>query len=156
MPHADPERNRQYKREYYQRNKERMDTQAKAWKAANPEKCREYNKRYATKREATPEWREYHRAWQRAWAKANPEVRRVRRLKRKRRLRAVFVEEVLPLVVLERDDGVCGICGDDVDPLDFHLDHVLPLAMGGLHAYFNVQVAHPFCNRSKGVKCAAM
>jgi hypothetical protein len=53
-------------------------------------------------------------------------------------------------VVLERDDGACGIWGGDVDPTDFHIDHVVALARGGPHAYSNVQIAHPFCNRAKG------
>lgn len=62
------------------------------------------------------------------------------------------VEDVDRLVVLERDDGMCGICGEDVDPLNFHVDHVHALADGGLHAYFNVQVAHPACNIAKGAR----
>jgi len=53
---------------------------------------------------------------------------------------------------LERDDGRCGLCGGDVDPLDFHVDHVQPLAAGGLHGYFNVQAAHPACNVRTGVR----
>lgn len=53
------------------------------------------------------------------------------------------------LVVLEMDDRVCGICGEDVDPFDFHVDHIIPLAEGGEHSYANVQVAHPSCNTSK-------
>ena len=60
-----------------------------------------------------------------------------------------FVEEVYPLVVLERDDGICGICGEDVDPFDFHVDHIIPLSRGGEHSYANTQPAHPFCNLSK-------
>jgi 5-methylcytosine-specific restriction endonuclease McrA len=37
-----------------------------------------------------------------------------------------------------------------VDPANWHLDHVVPLSRGGEHSYANVQVAHPFCNLSKG------
>jgi 5-methylcytosine-specific restriction endonuclease McrA len=60
--------------------------------------------------------------------------------------------EVRRLVVLERDDGICGLCGHDVDPFDFHVDHVVPLSAGGTHSYANVQVAHPFCNMAKGAR----
>lgn len=67
---------------------------------------------------------------------------------------SVFVEHVHPLVVLERDDGVCGICGTDVDPTDFHVDHVMPLVRGGEHSYANVQLAHPVCNQRKGDRVA--
>lgn len=63
---------------------------------------------------------------------------------------ANVVERVLPLAVLERDDGVCGICGEDVDPFDFTLDHIEPVEVGGDHSYANVQVAHRACNSKKG------
>lgn len=54
--------------------------------------------------------------------------------------------------MLELDDGVCGICGEDVDPMNFHIDHVIPLSRGGEHGYHNVQVAHPLCNQEKHAK----
>lgn len=53
------------------------------------------------------------------------------------------------LVVLEREDGVCGICGEDVDPFDFHVDHIIPLCEQGEHSYENLQIAHPLCNQRK-------
>lgn len=55
----------------------------------------------------------------------------------------------MPLVVLEMDDGICGICGEDVDPERFDIDHVIPLSKGGEHSYANVQVAHRSCNSRK-------
>lgn len=58
-------------------------------------------------------------------------------------------EYVDRLVVLELDDGVCGICGGDVDPMNYHIDHVIPLSKGGRHNYANVQVACPPCNLAK-------
>lgn len=69
---------------------------------------------------------------------------------RAKRLGARFVEYVDPLVVLEADDGACGICGEDVDPDRFDIDHTFPLGPYGEHSYANVQAAHPACNRRKG------
>jgi 5-methylcytosine-specific restriction endonuclease McrA len=51
-----------------------------------------------------------------------------------------------------RDAGLCGLCGDPVDPSRFHIDHVRPLACGGTHTYGNVQLAHPACNLRKGAR----
>lgn len=70
---------------------------------------------------------------------------------RRARMTGAYCERVDRLVVLEADDGICGICGTDVDPLDFHVDHIVPIACGGAHAYWNVQVAHPACNVRKHV-----
>lgn len=53
------------------------------------------------------------------------------------------------LVVLEMDDGICGICGEDVDPFRYEVDHIIPLARGGEYSYANVQAAHPLCNQRK-------
>jgi len=68
---------------------------------------------------------------------------------RRARKLANFVEDVDRLVLLEIDDGVCGICGSDVDPLEFDVDHRIPLERGGEHSYANTQVAHPTCNAGK-------
>lgn len=84
------------------------------------------------------------------WAR-EPDKRRLHRSTRRARTRSAFVEPVSSLVVLERDDGVCGICGGDVDPYGFDVDHIIPLARGGEHSYQNVQAAHPLCNKKKYV-----
>lgn len=61
-----------------------------------------------------------------------------------------YVAPVHRAEILERDLGLCGICGDPVDPANYHVDHVIPMTKGGTHEPDNVQVAHPFCNLSKG------
>lgn len=75
----------------------------------------------------------------------------VRRLNKKREMvkKTRFVEHVEPFILLEMDDGICGICGEDVDPLNFHVDHIIPISRGGEHSYANAQVAHPVCNARK-------
>lgn len=85
----------------------------------------------------------------RAYHAAHPEVARRHGAKRRALKHNAFVEHVEPLVVLELDDGVCGICGEDVNPFDFHVDHAIPLVRGGEHSYANAQVAHPVCNLRK-------
>lgn len=71
---------------------------------------------------------------------------------RRAREKGLFVESVNRKVVFERDNGVCGICRSPVDPNDFHLDHVIPLSLGGPHEYENVQLSHPTCNWRKAKK----
>jgi hypothetical protein len=89
-----------------------------------------------------------------AWRAKNPERVRTNGRKaasaRRARIRDAFVEHVDPQVVFERDEGVCGICGELAERDCFDVDHVIPLALGGEHSYANSQVAHPPCNRAKG------
>ena len=66
-------------------------------------------------------------------------------------------EKINRLEIFERDRWVCGICGGEIDkairlphPMAATLDHVLPLAEGGLHITENVQAAHALCNFGKG------
>lgn len=86
------------------------------------------------------------------WRQAHPEEVRERVALWHTRRKGAFIEHVLPLVVLERADGVCGVCGEDVDPASFDIDHIVPLSLGGLHNYENTQPAHPICNRRKGAQ----
>ena len=79
-----------------------------------------------------------------------------RRLRHDRR-RAGAGERIYRARVFARDGWTCRLCGDPVDrlavvpdPLAATLDHILPLALGGAHAYANVQTAHFICNSLKG------
>ncbi len=80
------------------------------------------------------------------------EIARRGQLARRARKAAAFVEHVDPLVLLDEHEGICGICLEPVDPADFHVDHIIPLARGGEHSYANTQVAHPICNVGKGAR----
>lgn len=119
--------------------------------ARTAEELREYQRAYQQR----PEVREKERLRSRQRERDDPNITRERNHRRRARMLGAYVEHVESLVVLERDDGVCGICGGDVDPLDFHVDHIVPISRGGAHAYFNVQPAHPLCNTRKHNNCDA-
>lgn len=160
-------KNRDKVRANYWNNREKRLAAEKARREADPEKAREKSTRnrelhghkWAAAKKA---WREQNlekaRAQVRAWHRANPdrirEIRRQSQNKRRARLLKLPTEKIDVAVVYERDAGVCGICGSVVQPDDWHLDHIIPLAAGGPHIYENVQVAHPRCNLVKGAKAA--
>jgi hypothetical protein len=55
--------------------------------------------------------------------------------------------------VIERDAGVCGLCGDPIPEGDaIHIDHILPVAHGGTNTLSNLQTAHATCNLRKGAR----
>lgn len=61
-----------------------------------------------------------------------------------------WVEDVDRDVLWQRDCGVCYICGLPADPNDWHLEHKIPIKLGGEHSYANTGVSHPICNLRKG------
>lgn len=83
---------------------------------------------------------------------------------RKRRAVKLTLPHVAYLAqeIYERDNGVCMLCGFDVPSDDYHIEHVVPLQVDAtlLLSYgitehpgdvpWNVSVAHPACNHSKG------
>ena len=50
----------------------------------------------------------------------------------------------------ERDNGICGICGQAVDLEKSELDHVLPRIEGGPDDESNLRIVHMRCNRRRG------
>lgn len=64
--------------------------------------------------------------------------------------------------VMQRDGGICQICGKPVDKNDRQpgrvgnmyptIDHIVPISRGGAHTWDNVQLSHMICNSIKGVE----
>ena len=52
------------------------------------------------------------------------------------------------LMILQK--GMCACCGQKL--VRYHLDHVIPLALGGRNSDENMQLLTPRCNRQKGAK----
>lgn len=86
-------------------------------------------------------------------------------VKRRLRIKTAMVDRDINLISLyDRDKGVCHLCGtrcdfDDKVEIDGTIicgnmypsvDHVIPLAKGGLHSWSNVKLAHRICNSIKG------
>lgn len=119
---------------YNAKNKESV----RAWKAAWRERNRDYH----------GQWESQNRNRVRAHKRKSEAKRRAKK-------RSLPAEDVCPQEIFVRDKGVCGLCGTPVDPSDWHLDHIVPLALNGPHTSDNVQVTHPSCNLSKGSRLAA-
>ena len=82
----------------------------------------------------------------------------------KSRLKGKIKEQGVNLnALIERDHGICKLCGKPVDASDYierngafiacayypSIDHIKPLDKGGLHEWSNVQLAHHMCNSVK-------
>lgn len=122
----------------------------------------EYRLSYERARYSTAEGRKYKLAQNQAWRSRNPQAnswntyrmayRAIRRVNETK----AFVEKVDRRVVWGRDEGHCRVklvCGGVFVPFEeMHLDHIVPVAKGGEHAYNNVQTACGPCNLKKGAR----
>ncbi len=126
------QREKENKRKWTERNKSKLASQRKAYKCTRRTKLAAYQRRYRQENPNT--------------IAAQVAVRRARKK------HAQVIENVDRAVVFNRDKGIYGLCYQPVDPGNWHLDHVVPLAAGGDHSYKNTQVSHPACNLSKGAK----
>lgn len=126
-----PEPKRAARKRSYERNREKAIARAKRWVEDNPEKARAYKAE---------------------WKRRNPDAVRDARARR----RALEVHAAAGRVdrreIFERDGGRCHLCGSLCDPGRFHIDHIVPISRGGVHAPSNVAVAHPLCNMRRGAK----
>ena len=98
------------------------------------------------------------------------ECRRVRRNKQQRLNKDKRInddnnidKDISLETLYERDKGICYICGGKCDFNDNYgvngyftaglnypsIDHIIPLARGGMHAWDNVKLAHHHCNSTK-------
>jgi 5-methylcytosine-specific restriction endonuclease McrA len=148
-------------RAWHAENRERLNAQRRH-RYATDAAYREYRKAKAAELDQRDGSRlaqwvadhpEEHAAAQRRYKAEHPEqVLADARVRRARQAGAPRVERIYRAVVWQRDEGVCHLCSTAADPIDWHLDHVVPLARGGSHTYDNVAVAHPLCNMRKGAR----
>lgn len=85
------------------------------------------------------------------WAKNNRHLRRANDHNRMERAAGGKLSGGLAKKLLRLQRGKCACCrvhlGDD-----YHMDHVMPLALGGENIDDNIQLLCPTCNRSKHAK----
>lgn len=87
-----------------------------------------------------------------------------REIKRRIKIQSAMVDNDITVQALaERDNNICYLCNKPVDFSDYYdngitiicgnnypsIDHVVPLAKGGLHSWDNVKLAHRICNSIK-------
>lgn len=162
---------------YYADNADKQKAAALAWQKANPERVLATKLAYAEahpekSRECTAAYRKANpdrvKASIAAWAKANPGGQQKASdawLKRNpgaivvyaqnRRARKIAGGGVLSMGLADRlmdvQQGICPCCNLPLDG-KYHLDHWMPLALGGSNTDDNIRLLHPRCNLKKGSK----
>jgi len=135
---ANPKPQRQKSCCYRQENPEKVRRTLRQWREVNRQRILDYNKQWRT---ANPEK-----------AEAMARAAKRKRSAAKRRTSDMVAPQVTSSNTAERFlifGNSCAYCGSD-GPL--HLDHVDPLARGGLHTPSNLAPACQRCNLSKSAK----
>lgn len=124
---------------------------------AQPERRARQNELKRWKIANDPEFRERinekSRPSKQAWKKANPEkVATSGRIRRSRLLGAEGTHTAADIEEIHaRQKYKCAECGKSTKKKK-HVDHIMPLALGGSNWPENLQILCPFCNDSKGAK----
>ncbi len=151
-------------KEYYERNKDACRERLNKWRKEHAEHVRQRDKAY---REANPDiefekqrrYRETHKEQLYLKGKKYREEHRdyFYNKARERKLSQEAVSDGTVTLELEQflfdeQNGKCAYCGCDLNESGKHLDHIIPIAKGGLHTANNVHWVCPTCNLSKGDK----
>lgn len=153
------ERQRQYRAE----NKDRLIAGTKAWQEANPEKYMQYQRSYQSANrhraiERKKQWRAKNSDWEKAygrkWRQANLPRLVINAQRRRARIKGVGgdLSHDIHVRLMKIQKGKCAVCHTDLKKSGHHLDHHMPLALGGSNTDSNMQLLCPPCNLSKGPK----
>lgn len=131
-----PEKVAAAKKAYYEKNKDSVKAKAAMWAILNPEKIL---------------------AIARAYRMANPEkIAAHARNRRSRVIQAVGSHTAAEVrSILESQCGLCANCGVKLiksGGKKYHVDHIMPLALGGSNWPYNLQCLCPTCNLRKSAK----
>lgn len=129
---ANAEKKRAIAAAYYAANREKVWARIKAYRLDNPEK---YNKAAS------------------AYRAAHPEYGRISKHNRRARLRSSGgnLSKGIYQKLFKLQRGKCACCGLPLEGVS-HLDHIMPLALGGSNTDDNVQLLRPSCNFEKSAK----
>lgn len=112
--------------------------------AKNADKKRKIGARYREiNREEINEKRRLQREQNPSIERVKTAIRRARKRKSGGKLSANIVQQLL-----DRQNNLCVCCGSPLNG-KYHLDHIMPLSLGGTNTDDNVQLLLPKCNLQK-------
>ena len=132
-----------YHQDYYRDHLEEMKARNRAYRLAHLEKLKVQQLVYYLAH------LEKLRAYSRVYQHSHPEKYRASEQKRRALERGVAHQPYKMEDIIQRDRGICGLCGKKVAKAERSIDHILPISLGGADAPYNVQLAHLLCNKMK-------
>lgn len=159
---ANKEKIREKKAAYCSANKDKSNARLAKWRALNPEKNKAMEAAYRAAnpekvRAATAAWAkanpEKQKALVDAWNKKNPDSRRIRAQNRrsKKRENGGRLSKSIAEKLFKLQCGKCACCGKPLGD-NYHLDHIMPIKLGGPNTDDNIQLLRQTCNIQKSAK----
>jgi len=125
---------------YRDSHKEEISERYKDWDSRNKEYRRLYKKQY---RQKTFQHRQDYR---KLYYKNNRETELLNAHKRREKLHCACPQR---WILSEQPEGLCYWCGVDLDTVKVHIEHVMPISLGGPANETNEVLACSKCNESK-------
>src|SRR5574337_141079 len=110
------------------------------------EEKRKERREYMRKYNKTPKGQAYNRKHVKIWKKKTKAPHGQRK-----QISAGWRDIILDFLI-KRDGHVCGICGESLEGAKMEINHIIPVALGGLDIMENVNLAHKKCNQSQAMK----
>lgn len=133
--------------EYGKKNRQRISEQQRRYREINKEKVMLRIAAYNIKN------KERRNAKKREWDKRNPgaHIRHNNARRARKQNNGGFLSKGIQEKLLELQRGMCACCKKKLGN-DYHLDHIIPLSLGGTNTDDNVQLLHSKCNLKKHAK----
>lgn len=147
-----------YQATYHVKNKEKIAAQTKSYRESNKNSMEAYLIIYrAANKEKlaaqTKSYRESNKDNLAAYRAGHLQERRLYKHTRRARLKSIggvhTVNEIQNLLELQK--WKCAVCSVSVIT-KYHIDHILPIKLGGSNDIYNIQILCPTCNLQKSAK----
>lgn len=142
---AHPEAVKAIRAAAHARDPEKARARQAAWRAANPDKVRQYSAMAYARAD-----KQKRKSIIAEWHKKNPRARGIHEHNRRARASGKLSPD-LPQKLFALQKGKCACCKRPLGK-DYHLDHILPLALGGENVDSNMQLLRALCNMQKHKK----
>ena len=143
-----PETLRILKKRYVEENKEKVAASKAKHYQENKERYSVQQKAHYTKH------KERYSAQGRAWREENRDLVRLSNRNRRKKVRDAGgthdIKDIKRILKLQK--RTCAACYTKFKGDEYHVDHIVPLALGGSNWASNLQMLCPTCNMSKGAK----
>lgn len=161
---------KEYSREYSIKNSQIISERGKKYRENNSEKIKEYMKNYlpgyakkyrennkekitAYKANYYKNNKSYMNAYQSKWRKQNRYASRAycHNMRERKRANGGVLSRNLAKKLFVLQKGKCPCCRKPLGK-DYQMDHIMPLALGGVNEDYNIQLLTSKCNKEKHAK----